>query len=402
MSEYRMPSLGADMKAATLVEWKVKPGDKVQRGDIIAELETEKGDIDVEVFEDGIIDQIIAQPGSKLPVGTVLAIIQSENEELKKSEIEPLPDKLRIDQPITSTISEQPPMQETLQRKPEEHHVRASPLARKIASELHIDLAQVQGTGPGGAIERADVERTAARIKRETKPAQDTEPEVVQRPEGMRNAIAAAMSRSNREIPHYYLQTHIDMHTALRWLENKNKERSINERILPVAILIKAVTKSLNDVPELNGFWRNEQLEIQDAIHIGIAISLRQTGLVIPAIHNVDLKNLDEIMNDLRDLTLRARSGHLKSSELTDGTVTITNLGDRGVELVHGVIYPPQVALIGFGKITESPWAINGMLTIRPILNATLAADHRATDGHKGALFLEKLTYYLQESDHYE
>ncbi len=205
------------------------------------------------------------------------------------------------------------------------------------------------------------------------------------------------MARSNREIPHYYLETRIDMSRALGWLETENQKRAIKDRLLPVVMLIKAVARALGDVPELNGYWIEDHLQPQEAIHIGFAISLRQGGLVIPAIHHADLKSLDELMEVLRDLIPRVRSGRLRSSELTDATMTVTNLGDLGVEVVYGVIYPPQVALVGFGKITEQPWAEHGMLGIRPILRTTLAADHRATDGHRGGQFLESLARYLQE-----
>lgn len=213
----------------------------------------------------------------------------------------------------------------------------------------------------------------------------------------MRRAIAAAMARSNREIPHYYLQTRIDMSRTLHWLESENLKRSIKERILPVVPLIKAVTLALGDVPELNGYWLDDRHQPQEAIHVGFAISLRQGGLITPAILNADLKNLDELMEALRDLITRTRSGRLRSSEVTDATISITSLGDLGVETVYGVIYPPQVALIGFGKIMEQPWAENGMLGVRPVLTATLAADHRATDGLRGAQFLDALNRYLQE-----
>ena len=214
---------------------------------------------------------------------------------------------------------------------------------------------------------------------------------------GMRRAIAAAMSRSNREIPHYYLETRMDMRQALAWLEAENSKRSIKERILPAVLLLKAVAKALTIVPDLNGYWRDDQLQPQEAIHIGFAIALRQGGLVTPALHHVDLKTLDELMADLRDLITRTRAGRLRSSELTDATITVTNLGDLGVEKVYGVIYPPQVALVGFGKVIEQTWVENGMLGIRPILTATLAGDHRATDGRVGGQFLDALNRALQE-----
>ncbi|HKJ31345.1 MAG TPA: dihydrolipoamide acetyltransferase family protein [Balneolales bacterium] len=405
MYEFRMPSLGADMKAATLIDWKIKPGDKVNRGDIIAELETEKGDIDVEVFEDGIVDQILVEPGNKLPVGTILAIIKQDGEEVEAPEKELITAGTKEAKPKAPEPKISRPGYQEPEIK-EKHRVRASPLAKKVAADLGIDLAQVKGSGPGGAIEKADVERTAAELKKEEKPPEMVSPKEkevgAERPAGMRQAIAAAMSRSNREIPHYYLETTIDMTQPLKWLEMENKKRDIKKRLLPAVILMKAVAKALTDVPELNGYWQNDQLEIQDGIHIGFAISLRQGGLIAPAIHHVDLKRMDELMPDMLDLTMRARSGKLRSSELTDSTITITNLGDRGVETVYGVIYPPQVALVGFGKVTERPWAENGMLDVRPVLTATLSADHRATDGHKGALFLEALNRHLQDIENYD
>ncbi len=391
MVEFRMPSLGADMEKGTLVEWYVKPGDSVKRGDIIALVETDKGAIDIEVFDDGVIDKIIVQPGDEVPVGSVLALIRTEKEGV----------------PIVEPKKVEEPKPETLITKPVEKHKRVSPLARKLAAELGVDLSVIKGTGPGGAIERADVERAAEekKIVKPVPPEEEVSPPVATKMPAadlkarMRRAIAAAMSRSNREIPHYFLETQIDMSRALRRLELENQKRPIKERLLPAVLLIKATALALRDIPELNGYWIDDRLQLQEAIHIGFAISLRQGGLVIPAIHNTDLKNLDEIMEKLRDLVIRTRSGHLRSSELTDATVTVTNLGDTGVETVFGVIYPPQVALVGFGKITEKPWAENGMIGIRPVLNATLAADHRATDGHRGSQFLETLNRYLQEAE---
>jgi pyruvate dehydrogenase E2 component (dihydrolipoamide acetyltransferase) len=204
------------------------------------------------------------------------------------------------------------------------------------------------------------------------------------------------MARSNREIPHYYLESKIDLSRALKFLEVENQKRSVKDRLLAVVLLIKAVGHALQDVPELNAYWIDDELHMNAAIHIGFAISLKSGGLVVPAILDADRKSLDELMLALRDLITRARSGRLRSSEITEATVTITNLGDLGVEAVHGVIYPPQVALVGFGRIIDSPWAENGMLGIRPVVTATLAGDHRATDGHRGAQFLTALNQHLQ------
>ncbi|MHA3771469.1 dihydrolipoamide acetyltransferase family protein [Verrucomicrobiota bacterium sgz303538] len=388
MGEFRMPSLGADMEAGTLMEWRVKPGDNIKRGDIIAEVETDKGLIEVEAFETGVVDQLLIEPGTKLPVGTVLATIRGEGEVPKPAAV-PAPAAPAAKREAAPSAAPKP--------VPEgpKVHVRASPLARKLAAELGVDLATVHGTGPGGAIERADVENAAAKKPAAPTPALEV-PDFHIR---MRRAIAAAMARSNREVPHYYLETQIDMSRALRWLEAQNQKRPIKERLLPVVLLLKAVQRAITEVPDLNGYWVDDHLDQRDAVHIGFAISVRQGGLITPAIHDVQNKNLGELMAAIHDLIPRARAGRLRSSELSDATITVTSLGDLGVRSVYGVIYPPQVALVGFGKITDQPWAENGMLGVRPILTATLAADHRATDGHRGAQFLEALNRYLQEPE---
>lgn len=410
MAEFCMPSLGADMVTGILVAWRVKPGDHVKRGDIIAEVETDKGLIDAEVFEEGVVDQILVQPSDeKIPVGAVLAVIRPEGAPAALPVAERVPAApagvaLAERGPALATPEAPPPV------TPDGKRIRISPLARKLAAELGVDLSTVQGTGPGGAIERADVERAAGTKKIAEKapvpPVAEKPPTAAEVKQvsadfvaGMRRAIAAAMARSNREIPHYYLETRVDMSRPLRWLEAENQKRPIKDRLLPAVLLLKAVARALGDVPELNGYWIDDRHQPQEAVHIGFAISLRQGGLVTPAIHNVDLKGLDELMAAMRDLILRTRTGHLRSSEMTDATITVTNLGDMGVEVVYGVIYPPQVALVGFGKVIEQPWAENGMLGIRPVLRATLAADHRATDGHRGGQFLDALNRYLQEPE---
>lgn len=381
-----MPSLGADMAAAILMRWRVTPGDKVKRGDIIAEVETDKGLIEVEVFENGVVDQVFVEPGKKVPVDTLLATIRAEGE----PPISAVPAASVAAPPAPKPVVEAKP---SIGTAAPIAHVRASPLARKTAAELGVDLNQLKGTGSGGVIEQADVLQAAAILKEAKAPA-SFEPRSPA--EKLRRAIAAAMSRSNREIPHYYLESPIEVSRALAWLNAQNAQRSIQDRLLPAVLLIKAVARALRDVPELNGYWIDDQLQKQEAVHVGFAISLREGGLIAPAIHNVHLKTLDELMAAIHDLVPRARSGRLRSSELSDATVTVTNLGDLGVKTVFGVIYPPQVALVGFGKIADQPWAEGGIVSVRPVLTATLSADHRATDGRRGAQFLDALNACLQ------
>lgn len=400
MADFCMPSLGADMRTGTLVEWKVKPGDRLKRGDIIADVETDKGIMEIEVFEDIIVDELLIEANTEVPVGTVMAKIHPQG--VTEPEVVTAGRTTESKQPPIQPIEETPIVPTAA--KEAEKRLRVSPLARRLADELGVDLSDVHSTAPDGIIQRVDVEQAAAALQ--TKAAKPVEVElapIVAKPTtttdfqvGMRRAIASAMSLSNRDIPHYYLETRIDMSHPLQWLEAENQKRSIKERILPVVLLLKATAKALIEVPELNGYWIDDHLQVQEAIHIGFAISLRQGGLVTPAIHHADLKNLDELMTAMRDLIERTRGGRLRSSEMSDATITLTNLGDMGVEKVFGVIYPPQVALVGFGTISEQPWAERGMLDVRPVLTATLAGDHRATDGIVGARFLQALNTHLQ------
>jgi pyruvate dehydrogenase E2 component (dihydrolipoamide acetyltransferase) len=205
------------------------------------------------------------------------------------------------------------------------------------------------------------------------------------------------MSRSKREIPHYYLSTTIDMHAAMTWLNEENSKRSVTERLLYGVLLIKAVALALREVTELNAIWDGNKVTLQKDINVGVAIALRQGGLIAPAIHQTDQLSISELMNQMRDLVNRARAGSLRSSELSDPTITVTSLGELGVESAYGVIYPPQVAIVGFGKVVERPWVVNGQVIARPVVTATLSADHRVSDGHRGGRFLAAIDRLLQE-----
>jgi pyruvate dehydrogenase E2 component (dihydrolipoamide acetyltransferase) len=235
----------------------------------------------------------------------------------------------------------------------------------------------------------ADLDRPATAAGPPAEPAPD-------RAASMRQAIAAAMARSKREIPHYYLATTIDVTALLAWLAAHNAALPVRERLLPAACTLRAVALAARKVPALNGFWQDGALLEADTVDVGVAIALREGGLIAPAIHDADRKPLDELMRELRDLVARTRGGGLRSSELTDATITVTSLGDRGAETVFGVIYPPQVALVGFGAVTERPVARDGLVGARSCMTATLAADHRATDGHQGSAFLTEIDRLLQ------
>ncbi len=384
MADFVMPTLGADMTAGTLLAWMKKPGDEVKRGEIIAEVDTDKGVIEVEVFTSGIIDKLLIEPGAEVPVGTVLAIIREEGE--ARGAERPTVTAPSIPPEVSKPAAKiSPPTGQP--------RVHISPAAKKLASELGIDLSQVTGTGSGGRIQRADVER-AVSAKPEHAVARDA---AAERQERMRRTIAAAMARSKREIPHYYLSTTIDMSNAMAWLATENLKKAVVDRLLYGVLLIKAVALSLHEVPELNSLWKNEKLIPRPEINVGVAISLRQGGLVAPALLRADQQNLDELMKNFRDLVKRARAGSLRSSELSEPTITVTSLGERGAESVFGIIYPPQVAIVGFGRPIECPGQVDGQVVLRPAINATLSADHRVSDGHRGSLFLSAVDRFLQD-----
>jgi pyruvate dehydrogenase E2 component (dihydrolipoamide acetyltransferase) len=253
-----------------------------------------------------------------------------------------------------------------------------------------VALPGLTGTGADGAVTLADVERAAAR------PPPAAVDRAADRAAEMRKVIAAAMARSKREIPHDYLAEPVPMREALTWLRAHNEAQPVTQRLLPAVLLIKAVALALREVPEMNGTHVDGTFRPAAAAHVGVAISLRRGGLIAPALHDVGDKPLPQLMAELGDLVQRARAGSLRSSELADPTITVTNLGDQGVEAVHGVIYPPQVALVGFGRITERAGVEGGRLVAMPMVTASLAADHRVSDGHRGALFLARVRDLLQ------
>ena len=445
MIDFKLPSLGADMDEAMLVGWLVSPGDEVRRGDIVAEVETDKGVMEVECWDEGVIDELLVEPSStKLPVGTPLARIRATDES-RATEPAPAPEPAPAREPVAVGVATgaqtpaQAPPHVTHHVSPPVRHLahqlgvdvdavaptgsggtvtrddvrraagrrRVSPRARRLAMEEGIDLSLVSPTGPDGMIVVSDlsgVEEIAAPaeapvVQLEAAPTVEPESPADDPALAMRRAIARSMARSNREIPQYSLVTQVDMKRALEWIDEANAERPVTARILPAALVAKATALALREVPELNGHYVDDRFEQSDDIHLGMAISLRTGGLVAPAIRNADALTLDELMAALDDLVRRARSWKLRTSEMASATATLTNLGDRGVATAFPIVIPPQVAIVGLGRVMDRPVAIDGMLAVRPTVDATLVADHRTSDGHRGGLFLAALEQRLQEPE---
>jgi len=386
-----MPSLGADMDSGTVLEWLVHPGDAVHRGDLVAVVKTDKADIEVEIFADGVIGELLVAEGTEVDVGTPLATLVGAAGPAAKPAVAPPPP------PEAVPARPLPPAPIVETRPASTTRVAVSPYARRRAVELGVDVDAIVPSQPGHPISATDVERAAANGSAPVARAAPVEP--VDQAAAMRRAIGNLMARSKREIPHYYLEHDISLTHTLAWLKRHNEGVPMEARVLPAALLCKAVARAVQEVSALNGYWENETFVPGAGVHLGVAISLREGGLVAPAIRDADGLALAEMMTRLRDLTARARGGRLRASEMTDATITVTNLGDQGVRAVFGVIYPPQVALVGFGKITERVCADDGSIAVRPVVSVTLSADHRATDGHTGARFLALVERLLHQPE---
>lgn len=380
-----MPSLGADMEEGTFVEWRVSPGQAVAKGDVVCVVETQKGAVDVEIWEAGTIAKLVAEPGQKIPVGQTMALVAIGGEDWRAIAAAPV-----APPPVVAATPATPPTAPSPRSVPVVR-VKISPAARKRAKELGVDLATVQPAGADDVISIADVVRVHA--------LQAPVAATLDRQAGMRAAIATAMSHSKREIPHFYLGNEINVEKAAVWLEKRNAAVPINERVLFAALELKAVALALGRTPELNGFYVDGTFRAGSGIHLGIAIALREGGLVAPALRDVDRLSLVVLMAKLKDLLKRARSGALRSSEMSEPTITVTNLGELGVDTVYGVIQPPQVALVGFGKVVQRPCVVDGRVVAARVVHATLSADHRVSDGMRGARFLAELDRLFQEPE---
>jgi pyruvate dehydrogenase E2 component (dihydrolipoamide acetyltransferase) len=484
-----MPSLGADMEHGKVVEWLVKPGDYVHKGDLVAAVDTDKTVMDIESFQEGVVAEFLVDIGDTVEVGTPIARITATPAELPQPPLtsdtlspdarsplaaqEPTPAhpgagagheeqvvkasppvrhlahtlgvdvgritgsgpggevvRADVERAAGASVTPAAPQEAPAPGVPEApapaeaKRVRSSPLARRLAAELGVDLQDVNGTGPGGAVTEDDVlsavpprgrppRKQVAEKPAEAPPSEaqtaEPPPEATEeaprrkRPtaaggkaESLRQAVGALMSRSKKEIPHYYLSTTLDLAAAMAWMQAANQQRPVSSRLVPSALLLKATALAAKEVPDMNGFFTKGAFHPSSEVHLGVAVALRHGGLVAPALHDADTLSLDELMDQLRDLVGRARAGRLQRAEMADPTITVTNLGDLGVESVYGVIYPPQVAMVGFGKVLEQPWAHNGMLGIRHAAIATLSADHRVSDGLRGGRFLARIDELLQ------
>lgn len=481
MGQFTMPTLGADMEEGTLLEWLVAPGAQVHRGDVVAVVDTDKSAVDVEVFEDGVVSRLLVEPGTRVPVGTPLADIAAAGAPSVPVEpfvpVEPSvpvePAEQTVVAPGPAAVPPVPAQPVPVTAPGTPAAPTASPVVRRLAHSLDVDLATVAGTGAGGRITHADVE-TAAHARAPGAPALGAprvrsspraralagqrgvdlsavagsgpdgavravdlppapsrpapsgaaveplqtrpvaaSPVPVPRPAAppsahavdeqhraaRRQATAHLMARSNREIPQYAVQTTLDVEPVLAELARRNSGRPVAERLVLAAALARATALAAARRPSLNGTWEDGDLRPAPAVHLGVSVALRGGGLVTPVLRDAQDLDLDGTMAALRGAVERVRRGRTRQGELDGGTLTLTNLGERGAETVHGVIFPPQVALVGVGRPVQRPWAVDGLLGVRTVVTVVLTGDHRASDGHEGSLFLADLADLLAHPD---
>ncbi len=357
MPDILMPSLGADMESGVVVEWRGAPGDTVARGDVVAVVETDKGAIEIESYAEGVVTALLEPVGARVAVGLPIARLGGATADVPAAAAPP--------------------------------RMRATPGARRAAAAARVDLRAIAGSGPGGTVTEADV---AAAPAAAGAPAAD-------RSASLRRATGELMARSKREIPHYYLEHRVDAARAMAHLAAWNAGRRPADRAALTPLLVRAVALAAREVPEVNGHFADGRFAPSASVHVGLAIALRTGGVVAPVVRDADRLRAAELVPVVRDLVARVRSGTVRSGEVGDATITLSSLGERSVEVVHGVIHPPQVALVGAGSVVPRPWAVGDAVEVRPVLALTLSGDHRVSDGRRGGRFLLAVQRHLERPE---
>ena len=361
------------MEEGKIEKWLKKEGDSVEKGDILLEVTTDKATLEVEAYGSGILRKIVVGGGETVPVTAIIGYIAEEGEQLP--EVQEKPKEEMAVKTEERARYEAGPKEEPLSGG----KVKASPLAKKIAAEKGVVLGNVKGTGPGGRITKEDV---LAAVSAGGGAAAGLSP--------MRKAIAEQMSRSKREIPHYYLTAEIDMS------EVSKKRASLSLSFTP--IIIKAVAQALSEFPQVNAHWQSGGIETFPKANIGIAVALEE-GLIVPVLRDAQKKTVQEISTEVKSLAARAKEKKLSVEEYAGATFTISNLGMFGIENFVPIINPPQVGILGIGAIEEKCAAVDGKVEIRPRMKLTLSVDHRAVDGAVAAQFLKRLRAILETAN---
>lgn len=414
ITEVRLPELGANIKEAVILRWLIAEGDAVQRGDVLAEIETEKANLEFESEHGGVLRRRLVAEGETVQVGTAIAIIGDRTEDLAASDgplskttqkaalVETeLAEEAGSPDPAGAPYAAKP--QSSVSKLQKDLGVLVSPLAQRLAAEFAIDLAEIKGSGSNGRILLRDVEaRLAPRagenqgVMIRSNDAPVTPAPVP--PSRIRQAIAKRLTESKQTIPHYYLQIDIDMKEAVRLRTEQNENLSEANRISINDLIVIAVARALLDHKKFNAWFIDGRVEPQSKINIGVVVALDE-GLLVPAVPDCGRKGLLEISAQVRDLAARARSGGLKPEEMSSATFTISNLGNMGTQSMVAIINPPQVAIITAGVVEDRAVVRSGSVTVRPMMSMVLSADHRVSDGADAAQFLQAIRANLEKPE---
>ncbi len=438
-----MPQMGYDMHEGKVVRWLKKEGEEVIRGEVIAEIETDKATVDYEAYTGGVMAKIVAEVGATIPVGQLIAVITAPGEAIPEDILTDAAVAASADSPAPAPVETPAPAADAAA---DDGEVRASPLARRLANERGIDLSTLNGTGPGGRITEADIPEQGApaaavngyvkasplakRLARErgidlstltgtgpggritevdvpehaapaAAPASDdgaapaaltSESVELSR---MRQAIARVTVDSKREAPHFYVAVDIDMTKAMSFRRDLNDELDTEKRVSVNDFIVKASAIAISRHPKFNSFFRDDHLQMNASINVGIAIAL-ESGLIVPGINGCESKSLVEIAVASRDLVARANSGTLRNDEYSGTTFSVSNLGMFDIESFTAIIFPPHAAVLAVGTVKEQPVVRDGELAVAQIMKTTLSTDHRVADGAEAAQFLVEIKKLLE------
>ena len=442
-----MPQMGYDMHEGKVVRWLKKEGEEVTRGEVIAEIETDKATVEYEAYTGGVMAKIVAEEGIAIPVGGLIAVMTAPGEAIPEDILTDAAIALAADSPAPAAAAVQAlegpisaavapadteevrasPLARRLAKErgfdlatitgtgpsgriteadiPEQGaavapaassngYIKASPLAKRLAGERGIDLATLTGTGPGGRVIEADVPEHAVPAAAESVAPATLVSENVELSR-MRQAIARVTSDSKRDAPHFYVALDVDMTKAMSFRRDLNDELDAENRVSVNDLIVKASAIAIGRHPKFNSFFRDDHLQMNAAINVGIAIAL-ESGLIVPGVNGCESKSLVEIAAASRDLVSRANSGTLRNDEYSGTTFSVSNLGAFDIESFTAIIFPPHAAILAVGTVKEQPVVRDGELAIAQIMKATLSTDHRVADGAEAAQFLVEIKKLLQ------
>jgi pyruvate dehydrogenase E2 component (dihydrolipoamide acetyltransferase) len=398
-----MPKMGFDMQEGTLVQWVKQVGDTVNAGDVVAVIESDKANVEVTSFKSGVVRRLLAEVGAVVPVGQPIAIVGAPDEDISQ---------LAAGEPAAAATL---PAPEVAPAAPageeaaagEEGRTPASPLARRMAGEMGVDLASVRGSGPGGRVTKEDVEAYQRARERAPVPAGAPPPApvappgaeeyVVERATPMRLTIARRMMQSKQQVPHFYLSAEVDMDAALALRQQLNNMLPEEEQLTLNDLIVKASAVALKQFPRLNAAYAGEEVHLYSRVNIGIAVAHEQ-GLVVTVIKDCDRLSLGQLSRQAREQIRRARQGRMQAEDMVGGTFTISNLGMYGIEEFLAIINPPQAAALAAGQARRVPVvSAAGQVVPGTRMKITVSADHRVTDGAEAALFVKAVKAALEQ-----